>query len=240
MDDAGIAPGHRWCWLIRLPGCSMNRRLGDLSGQEPTRGPHVDGVQSTGFSHTVEFSRSLVGMLLATPLWFPIRSRRRSGGHRISGLPGSSTSDLSPPVSRGPTAALSRFPLGAAPEAPAPSRAASDPTVGRPPVFPGVPIPNATCFRLVPPPCVTSLRGRSASSESGPYPSSLPGAVGATSPSALHDRRAAPRPLLLGVRTATGSRRIKILVALGDLLSFRADAELAPPERSRSSKNVPT
>lgn len=173
MGDAGIAPGHRWCWLIRLPGCSMkNHRLGGQSGPKPTRGPHVDGVQSTGFSHTVEFSRSLVGMLLATPLWFPIRSRRRSGGHRISGLPGSSTSDLSPPVSRGPPSRSRGSRSARRQRRRLPRGPPLNLTAGRPPVFPGVPIPNATCFRFVPPPCVTSLCGRSASFESGPYPSS--------------------------------------------------------------------
>jgi hypothetical protein len=63
-----IAPGHRCCWLIRLPGCSMNRRRGrSRAGRAHPLLPHVDGVQSTDFSHTVEFSRSLVGMLLRLP-----------------------------------------------------------------------------------------------------------------------------------------------------------------------------
>ena len=90
-------------------------------------------------------------MLLVTPLWFPIRSRRQSGGHGTSGLPGSSTErPIAPELSQGPH----RFALAA------PNGAATDPTVGHPLVFPGVPTIYPTRFPRRPATVATGLEGR--------------------------------------------------------------------------------
>jgi hypothetical protein len=51
------------------------------------RPPHIDGVQSTDFSHTVEFSRSLVGSLFATPLVVPDQVPSPERRPPYSGLP---------------------------------------------------------------------------------------------------------------------------------------------------------
>jgi len=180
-------------------------------------------------------------MLSATPLWFPIRARRRSGGHPISGLPGSSTER--PVAPRDDPGGSHRLAL-AVPAVRRPKRRSrtGPPSTQRwvfPPGIPGVPTIYPTRF----PPQPATMGGASARSRAaltvGPTPVVPPGAFGATSPSALHPEEPPCARSFWGVRTATSSRRIYILLALGDPLSFRAGAELAPPERSRSSKNVP-
>ena len=161
MDDA---EDRSWAPLLLahpLPGCSMNRHGAEaVRAEARLRPPHIDGVQSTDFSHTVEFSRSLVGSLFATPLWFPIRSRRRSGGHRILGLPGSSTErPVTPGYPRGSHRSLSRSRTIRRSKRRRPNGPPSTQRWVVPPVFPGVPPSTLPAFRFVPPPWATDLRG---------------------------------------------------------------------------------
>ena len=87
-----------------LPGCSIEPSSGVERSGYGTRScpPRIDGVSALAFHTLLSFQGASSGSPLATPLWFPIRSRRRSAGHRISGLPGSSTErPVSPGYPRG-------------------------------------------------------------------------------------------------------------------------------------------
>jgi hypothetical protein len=197
-----IAPGHRCCWLIRLPGCSMNRRRGrSRAGRAHPLLPHVDGVQSTDFSHTVEFSRSLVGSPLRLSCGSLRRSRRRSGGNLTLGLPGSSTEQPIPWFYRGSPPFRSFVPYGRRPKPPRRPGPTLQ-TTGLPVVFPRDPLPK---------------RHRLWCRQQRPISRvAQPRALGATSPPALQTETPS---CALGLRTATASRRTFVLLALGDLLS---------------------
>jgi hypothetical protein len=146
----GSLPGHRWCWLIRLPGCSIEPSSG--RSRADTRSAHtfpmMTGFRALAFHTLLSFQGASSDSLLVTPLWFPIRSRRRSVGHSISGLPGSSTErPVTPDVLGEESHRLARSRRGPALQAPTPVRAAEVATVGLPlsiPESPAVTLPAST------------------------------------------------------------------------------------------------
>src|SRR6266540_3796185 len=132
----------------------------------------MTGFRALAFHTLLSFQGASSGSLSATPLWFPIRSRHRSGGHRISGLPGSSTErPIAPGCSREEPHRLTRPRPGPALQAPTPVRAEVT-TVGLPlsiPEGPAVTVPASTWF---PPPwCRVWVAARTA--DSGPCCPSL-------------------------------------------------------------------
>jgi hypothetical protein len=195
-----IAPGHRCCWLIRCPDVPFRTVVGAGAGRARThpRPPHIDGVQSTDFSHTVEFSRSLVGSLLATP---PGGSRSGPVAGAAATLPGPSkvrqASDLSPLESQG----LPPFSLAAR----------TEPRRTQRWVVPGYsrgPATHPTCFPRDP---ATSGRRSSAvtrSVDSEPFPSRTTWSPWRHLAISTSHRRAVPRPAPLGRQDGHRSRRI--------------------------------
>jgi hypothetical protein len=110
----GITPWHRWCWLIRLPGCSIEPSSGrSRAGTWPAHAlPHGDGVQSTGFSHTVEFSRSLVGVAPRDSPVVPDQGPVAGAAVTVSrAFQVRQPSDLSPPVFPGRSPTVSPGPV---------------------------------------------------------------------------------------------------------------------------------
>jgi hypothetical protein len=172
------------------------------SGPRSTRLlPISTGFRALAFHTLLSFQGASSGLLLATPPWFPIGSRRRSGGHLISGLPGSSTER---PVALGCPKGAHRstlaVPIGPAREAPTLSRSRHRPDGGSSPSVPGGPTVYGTCFPLRPATVGDRPPRSHVPPTVGPTPVVPPGAFGATSPSALHTeeppcaRRASGRP----------------------------------------------
>jgi hypothetical protein len=136
-SQASLVLAHPYC-----PDVPKNRHRVEQSGHK-TRScpPHVDGVQSTGFSHTVEFSRSLVG---TAPGDSPVVPDQVPPPERRSPYLGPSRfvnrATCRPRMSEGlPPYSLS-VPHGPALQAPASTQATECTTVDRPSVFPRIPL----------------------------------------------------------------------------------------------------
>ena len=208
-----------------------NRRRGwSRTGEKPVRAlPILTGFRALTFHTLLSFQGASSDRSSRLPWWFPFRSRRRSGGHPTRAFQGASTEQpIAPGVPGAPTV-LARGPEGAA----------DDPTVGRPPGIPGVPPSTLPVSRAIPPLRAAELRG---DTQRGQWAVPQSHCLGPLAPPRhqhfTQKSRPAPCSSWASGRPppAVGSA---ILLALGDLLSVRADAELTPPERSRSSKNVP-
>ena len=168
-------------------------------GLSPPRVPVVTGL-CTGFSHTVEFSRSLVG----SPLRLSCGSLRRSVAGAAATLLWAfqvrQPSNLSPGSPGDPHrfARLSRTAGGRSHRV----------------------VRFLRCQRQVFPWYSPGIRCPSATGcgadNSGPSRVAQPRALGATSPPALQTETPS---CALGLRTATASRGTFVLLALGDLLS---------------------
>jgi hypothetical protein len=206
-----------------------NRRRGwSRTGEKPVRAlPILTGFRALTFHTLLSFQGASSDRSSRLPWWFPFRSRRRSGGHPTRAFQGASTEQpIAPGVPGAPTV-LARG-----------QEAAGDPTVGRPRVFPGSRHPPyllpASSRHMA-----ARLRG---DTRCGQWAVPQSHYLGPLAPPRhqhfIQKSRPAPCSSWASGRPppAVGSA---ILLALGDLLSVRADAELTPPERSRSSKNVP-
>jgi hypothetical protein len=183
---------------LLLSGCSKEPSSeAKQSGREARSSPpHNDGVQSTGFSHTVEFSRSLVEIV---PGDSPCGSRSGPVAGAAATLSRAfqvrQPSDLSPlEVPRSAHRLTLAVPLGPAPKRQLPRGPAIDPTVGRPPVFPGSRSLRYLLSASSRHPMGHEHPRYARTVDSGPTPVVPPGAFGATSPSALHTEEPSRAP----------------------------------------------
>jgi hypothetical protein len=140
---------------LLLSGCSKEPSSeAKQSGREARSSPpHNDGVQSTGFSHTVEFSRSLVGIVPGDSPVVPDQvppPERRPPYLGPSRFVNRATCPPGGPKGRPPSHA--RGPARSGAEAPAPLRPRHRPDGGSSPGIPGVPLSTLPAFRLVSPP----------------------------------------------------------------------------------------